>query len=121
MALIEKSKALGMKAGMAIKPKTSVSQVTHLLPHLDYVLVMTVEPGFGGQKLITDCIPKITEIKALHPNLTVQVDGGVTLENLAALSEAGADVFVAGTLIFGAADPKATIHQMNAIMANKKK
>jgi ribulose-phosphate 3-epimerase len=110
-----------MKVGMAIKPKTSVSQVTNLLPHLDYVLVMTVEPGFGGQKLISECIPKITEIKGLQPNLTVQVDGGVTLENLASLTEAGADVFVAGTLIFGASDPKATIHQMKGIIANNKK
>lgn len=105
-----------MRVGLAIKPGTSVAEVQHLLGDLDYVLVMTVEPGFGGQSLIRSCIPKISQIKVLHPNLLVQVDGGVTLENMPELKAAGADVFVAGTLIFGSEDPQQTIQTMKSFV-----
>lgn len=104
---------------MAIKPATTIKQVKHLLPHLDYLLVMTVEPGFGGQKLITECVEKVSEAKKECPNLKVQVDGGVTLENLPSLVAAGADIFVAGTLIFGAEHPDKVIQQMKSIISAK--
>ena len=102
--------------GISIKPKTSISCIKNLLPLVDLVLVMTVEPGFGGQRLIPECLDKISELHLLrrqsgHPFL-IQVDGGVNLSNHGSIKELGADVLVAGSAIFDSTDPSDVVHQM---------
>ena len=112
-------RAKGAKAAVAIKPATDVSVVYPLLDLVDMVLIMTVEPGFGGQKLIPYTIDKVRELrKYMNENgytTDIQVDGGVTPENLPALTEAGANVIVAGSAIFKAADPAAVIAEMKKL------
>ncbi|KAI8821822.1 Ribulose-phosphate 3-epimerase-like protein [Fimicolochytrium jonesii] len=108
-ALIDKIKASGMKAGLAIKPKTAVEVVFPFAEKLDQVLVMTVEPGFGGQKFMHDCIPKVRTLRSKYPNLDIQVDGGVGPDNIDLATEAGANVIVAGTSVFGAPEPREAI------------
>src|SRR4051794_39472655 len=103
--------APGARASMALKPATPIEPYEDLLPELDMVLIMTVEPGFGGQKFLDLCLPKIRrarELIAKHGVETwLQVDGGVSLETIERCAEAGADVFVAGSAVFGAHDPDA--------------
>ena len=98
------------RVGISIKPGTPVSAIHHLIPEVDMVLIMTVEPGFGGQKLIPETIPNIREVKKYilsHKLKTdIQVDGGITTENLHLLTSAGANIIVAGSAFFG--DPKPT-------------
>ena len=116
-ALLEKIRGLGAKAGVSIKPGTPVSVMKDALPHADMVLVMTVEPGFGGQKFMAGMIPKIQQLRDMGYEGLIQVDGGVSLQNLPALSQAGIDVAVMGTALFQAEDPAAlikTIHEMRA-------
>ena len=109
----------GAKAAVAIKPATDVSVVYPLLDLVDMVLIMTVEPGFGGQKLIPHTIDKVRELRKYMNEkgytTDIQVDGGVTPENLPALTEAGANVIVAGSAIFKAADPAAVIAEMKKL------
>lgn len=94
----------GVKAGVSIKPATPVSEISYLLRDLDMVLVMTVNPGFGGQKYIEECTEKIRELKELaeeeNPKLDIQVDGGINRETLQTAMEAGANLFVAGSYVF---------------------
>lgn len=107
--VIEKIKALGKKPALALKPGTPA---TKLLPYLDklfMVLIMTVEPGFGGQKFMAEQIEKVRFIKSVKPEMTVEVDGGVNRETIDVCREAGVDICVAGTAVFGAEDPKAEI------------
>lgn len=102
-------KANGMKAACAIKPGTSVDVLFDLAPHLDMALVMTVEPGFGGQKFMPDMMPKVEELRRRFPNMNIQVDGGLGKGTVEVAAEAGANVIVAGTSVFKAADPKEMI------------
>ena len=115
-------RAAGIKAAIAIKPATPAEKIFPLLPLVDMALVMTVEPGFGGQKLIPETIKKVREIRSYADQngltLDIQVDGGITAENLPLLTEAGANVIVAGSAIFRADDPAAVIAEMNE-QANK--
>ncbi len=108
--------AAGIKAGVSIKPKTPASEVFPYLDKLSMVLVMTVEPGFGGQSFMTDMMPKIREIRAEAEkrglNLDIEVDGGITDKTLPVAFEAGANVFVAGSYFFGASDKKAAVDAM---------
>jgi ribulose-phosphate 3-epimerase len=101
---ISQIRSSGAKVGIAIKPGTAFDNVAHLLEHADMLLVMTVEPGFGGQGLIESVIPKISEardfIQKNGLEVSVQVDGGVGLSNIANLARAGADTFVAGSAVF---------------------
>ncbi|KAF9939279.1 RIBULOSE-phosphate 3-epimerase [Modicella reniformis] len=113
-ALIDKIHEAGMKAGVAVKPKTPISAVMDLGHKMDMCLVMTVEPGFGGQRFIAECMPKVKELRARFPNLDIEVDGGVSLENIDAAAEAGANVIVAGTSIFKAEDITGTIEAFRA-------
>jgi ribulose-phosphate 3-epimerase len=103
----------GARASMALKPATPIEPYEDLLPELDMVLVMTVEPGFGGQRFLDLCLPKIRRARALMDKHGVetwlQVDGGVSLETIERCAEAGADVFVAGSAVFDAADPDAMV------------
>ena len=115
---IEKIRSLGIKAGISIKPKTPVSAIEPYLSMVDMVLVMTVEPGFGGQKMIPETLEKVHALrqKALEQklDLDIQVDGGITAENLYLVTEAGANVIVAGSAIFRADDPKQVVDAMKA-------
>lgn len=101
-------KARGAKVAAAVKPNTPVSDLAEVLPELDMILVMTVEPGFGGQKLIEATIQKVTQARQLSRTrgveIAIQVDGGVTEENISTLARAGADTFVAGSSVFKAVD-----------------
>lgn len=110
-------KRMGIKAAMAIKPHTTVESIPkEIFDALDMVLVMTVEPGFGGQKLIPSCLSKVRGLRQRYPSLDIQVDGGITLENLDDAIKSGANVVVAGSLIFGSSDPKRTISDMREII-----
>ncbi|KAJ3023417.1 hypothetical protein HKX48_003334 [Thoreauomyces humboldtii] len=112
-SLIDAIHAAGMKAGMAVKPKTPISVVFDVAHKLDQVLVMTVEPGFGGQKFMAECIPKVKEIRDRFPDLDIQVDGGVGPDNVDVAAKAGANVIVAGTSVFGAKEgPEVAIRKL---------
>lgn len=106
---IQQIKALGMKAGVAINPHTPISAIAEIIADVDLVCVMSVNPGFGGQKFITSMLPKIEELKntitAKGSNAMIEVDGGVTLDNAASIINAGADILVAGNTVFGATVP----------------
>lgn len=95
---------MGAKVGIAIKPNTTVSFLRNLLNKVDLVLVMTVEPGFGGQKLIESTLNKIEKVREMGFKGMLEVDGGITLENAITVIEKGANVIVAGTSLFGAED-----------------
>ncbi len=114
--LARELRALGTRAGMALKPATPVEPYEDLLPELDLLLVMTVEPGFGGQKFLDVCLPKIRrcrELIAKHgAELWLQVDGGVSAETIERCADAGADVFVAGSAVFAADDPGRVVQEL---------
>ena len=102
----------GVKKAVALRPITSPEAILPYIHQLDMVLVMTVEPGFGGQVLQEKPLEKVTELKRRFPGLVIEVDGGVTLENAAQVRQAGTDVLIAGTAVFGAADPEAAIREI---------
>ncbi len=116
--LARELRALGARAGMALKPATPIDPYEDLLPELDMLLVMTVEPGFGGQAFLDLCLPKIRRTRELVDkhglDVWLQVDGGVSLETIERCAEAGADVFVAGSAVFKADDPNAMIDSLRA-------
>ncbi|MBE6593260.1 MAG: ribulose-phosphate 3-epimerase [Ruminococcaceae bacterium] len=109
----------GARAAVSIKPKTPAEVLFPMLKELDMVLVMTVEPGFGGQKLIPETIEKVRQLReyanAEGIEIDIEVDGGVGLDNLATLTEAGANVIVAGSSIFKATDPQKAVAEMKAM------
>ena len=106
----------GARAGMALRPATPVEPYADLLPELDMLLVMTVEPGFGGQRFLDVCLPKIRRAAELigrfGGEVWLQVDGGVSIQTIERCAEAGADVFVAGSAVFAAEDPDAMVAQL---------
>jgi ribulose-phosphate 3-epimerase len=116
--LAREIRAAGARASMALKPATPIDPYEDLLPELDMVLVMTVEPGFGGQSFLDLCLPKIRRTRELvtkHGLETwVQVDGGISLETIERCAEAGADVFVAGSAVFSADDPDAMVGDLRS-------
>ena len=118
LAISEIRKA-GAKAAMSIKPGTSFSEVSQLVEDLDMLLIMTVEPGFGGQSLIQSTVSKVTEAFDYAASkgliLSIQVDGGVTADNIAELSSAGADTFVAGTAVFKAQNRNSEIDRLRLL------
>jgi ribulose-phosphate 3-epimerase len=110
---IQKIKSEGLKAGVALNPATSLSVVEEILPYVDMVLLMSVNPGFGGQSFIESTVPKIARLKKMldEAGLTVdiQVDGGINDKTSKQVRAAGANILVAGSYVYGAADTKATI------------
>ncbi len=116
---IEQIKSLGMKASVAINPHTPVDHLQDILQDIDMVCMMSVNPGFGGQSFIPHTLQKIRELKRMITerglNVKIEIDGGVTLENAHSIIHAGADVLVAGSTVFHAADPRAVIRQLKAI------
>ncbi len=109
-------RAMGMKAGLAINPHTPVEMVQDIIHEIDLLLVMSINPGFGGQKFLPATIKKIQEARQLidqaGSNTLIEIDGGVTLENISEIIAAGADVLVAGNTVFASADPTETIRQL---------
>ena len=103
---------LGCKAGVALNPATPVETLVDILHAVDMVLIMSVNPGFGGQKFIPRALDKVRRLRALAPDLLIQVDGGVNAETGAQLVAAGANVLVAGSYVFGAAEPREAIHSL---------
>jgi ribulose-phosphate 3-epimerase len=116
---IEQIKSLGMQAGVALNPHTPVESLKEVLDDLDMVLIMSVNPGFGGQKFILNTLQKIRTLRRMiHErglSTKIEIDGGVTLENAHSIIHAGADVLVAGNTVFKSKDPKATIAQLKKI------
>jgi len=112
--LINDIKAMGVKAGISIKPKTPVSDIADILPLVDLVLVMTVEPGFGGQAFMSDMLSKIRELKSNYKCL-IEVDGGINAETAAECARAGADVLVSGNYIFKSDNPKEKIKILEGV------
>jgi ribulose-phosphate 3-epimerase len=112
-------RALGKKPAITVKPKTTAEEVFPYLEIVDMVLVMTVEPGFGGQSFMADMLPKITalrrEIDRRGLTVTIQVDGGINASTAALTAEAGADIAVIGSALFNAADPAALVQEVHAL------
>jgi ribulose-phosphate 3-epimerase len=108
-----------MKAGVAVNPHTPISFLSDILHEIDVVNLMSVNPGFGGQKFIPFTIQKIQQLRKIIDEkslkVLIEIDGGVTLENAASIVEAGADVLIAGSTIFKSADPINTISKLKAI------
>ena len=119
--LARELRRLGARAGLALKPATPIEPFVDLLPEVDMVLVMTVEPGFGGQGFLDACLPKIRRARAAIAasglDVWLQVDGGVNLETIERAADAGADVFVAGSAVYGAQDAAAAISELRAAAA----
>jgi ribulose-phosphate 3-epimerase len=117
--LARELRSLGARAGMAFKPATAIDPYEDVLGELDMVLVMTVEPGFGGQEFLDVCLPKIRRTRELFDKhgleLWLQVDGGVSPETIERCAAAGADVFVAGSAVFEARDPAAVVASLRAL------
>ncbi len=113
-------KALNVKAGVALNPATPLSTIEWVLEDVDMVLVMSVNPGFGGQKFIPQALQKIrdlkTMIRAKNPNVLIEVDGGINQDTIRSVSEAGADVFVAGSAIFGSSDYGKTVGKFRSLI-----
>ncbi|WP_341839080.1 ribulose-phosphate 3-epimerase [Chitinophaga caseinilytica] len=113
---IQQIKGLGMKAGVALNPHTSVGQLENIITDLDLVLIMSVNPGFGGQHFIEQTYIKLRQVRDLirrtGSTALIEVDGGITTQNAALVVEAGADVLVAGNTVFSSANPAATIREL---------
>lgn len=116
---VQAIKAEGMKAGVALNPHTPVSVLEDIISDIDVVLIMSVNPGFGGQSFIENTYKKVRQAKALieqaGAHALIEVDGGVTLKNAPALLEAGAEALVAGSFVFNASNPTETIAQMKLL------
>ena len=116
--IIRDIKKLGVKAGLAINPDTDVSLLDHLLEEIDLVCLMSVFPGFSGQKFIPETFPRLKELKRMinekNTNTLIQIDGGVSLDNAQELISLGADVLVAGSFVFKSDSPKETIEKLHS-------
>lgn len=104
-------KSKGKKLGISIKPKTDVSVLKDYINDVDMILVMSVEPGFGGQKFMEDSLDKISQIRKMDNSIDIEVDGGIGLDNVKKVVDAGANVIVAGSSVFGADDIEKTVDQ----------
>jgi ribulose-phosphate 3-epimerase len=111
---------LGMKAGVALNPHTPVLLLKNILPYIDMVLIMTVNPGFGGQLFIKESYNKITELRKMIDSsghdILIEVDGGIDTTNASRLIESGVNVLVAGSSVFGSADPEGTIRRLKRLI-----
>src|SRR6187402_279087 len=118
VALARRLRSIGTRSGLAVKPGTDVEPYLELLPEFDQLLVMTVEPGFGGQSFMPQMMGKVRAVRAAVDagglDVWLQVDGGIAPETIVQAAEAGADTFVAGSSVYGAADPEAAIAGLRA-------
>lgn len=117
---IDLIKSLGAKAGVVINPATPLSSLEEIIYYVDFVLLMSVNPGFGGQKFIDRSLIKLKRLKAMvksiNPNILIEVDGGIKEDNILEVARAGADIFVVGSGIFGAEDIKAQTKKLKEII-----
>jgi ribulose-phosphate 3-epimerase len=113
-------RSLGAKAGIALNPHTPVASMGYILDEVDFILVMTVNPGFGGQKFIPAAFKKVEELDKLRREhglkFQIEIDGGIKVDNIAEVSKAGVDMFVAGSAIFNGGDYAETIRKMRAAL-----
>ena len=118
--LLGKIRSLGAKAGVVLNPATPVTSLRYVLEHADFVLLMSVNPGFGGQKFIDNSIAKIIELKEmideLNPECMIEIDGGIGLNNIQTVSNAGVDMFVCGASVFKAVDRVGVIKEMKRLV-----
>lgn len=114
-ACLQKIRAMGKKAGLSLKPKTDVADVAALLPLCDRVLLMTVEPGFGGQKLMPEVLSKAKVLRGAGFDGDIEADGGITCENASVLAAAGVQTLVMGTAFFGSANRLAVVQAVHAL------
>jgi ribulose-phosphate 3-epimerase len=117
--VIDKVRKTNMRVGIAVKPKTKIEEIEPFISLVDLVLVMTVEPGFGGQRFMEDCISKVAYVRSKYPQVDIQVDGGLDLQTIDVAAAGGANVIVAGTSIFKAQDPKLVIDQMREAVSSQ--
>ena len=113
--LIETVRDHGLKIGVAVSPETPVAAISNILSAVDQVMVMTVHPGFGGQGLIPECVEKVRRVAELAPDMDIMVDGGINATTISAVAAAGANVFVAGTAIFGEEDRAAAVATLRSL------
>ena len=118
--LVQQIKDAGSKAGVVINPATPVEALDEILPYVDFILLMSVNPGFGGQKIILTSVEKAKRLKSklieIKSDAFIEMDGGIGPGNIKTLSDAGVDVFVAGNSVFGAKDPAAAIKEMKELI-----
>ncbi len=116
--LIQQIKSMGIKAGLALNPATPIEALTYVLQDLDMVLLMTVNPGFGGQQFIQGVLPKIVALSSIidqvNPKCLIEVDGGINTDTISLVSRAGADIMVAGAAVFTKADPVQAMQELLA-------
>ncbi len=116
--LARRIREIGSRVGLALKPGTAIEPYLELLPEFDQILVMTVEPGFGGQSFMADMMPKLRLLRAeadrTGSEVWLQVDGGIALDTIGIAAEAGADTFVAGSSVYGSADVESAIEELRA-------
>ena len=110
--LIQQIRELGCQPAVTLNPATPLESIFEVLDLVDMVLIMSVNPGFGGQSLIPYCLDKVRRLRALRPQLNIQIDGGIKLDNIQEAQKAGANIFVVGSAIFGTPDPEATTRQL---------
>ncbi len=120
--VIETIRSLGARAGIALRPKTPLGAVERFLDQLDFVLIMSVEPGFAGQSFIAETLEKIRQAKELirkeNLNVELEVDGGINLQNIREIARAGADIIVAASAVFGQSDPHAALAQLRSLVTS---
>jgi ribulose-phosphate 3-epimerase len=113
-------RTLGMRAGVALNPHTPVALLKNILPYIDMVLIMTVNPGYGGQSFIMDCYNKIIELRKMIDrvghSVLIEVDGGIDTKNASKLVKSGVDVLVAGNIVFSSDDPVVTILKLKKLI-----
>ena len=122
LSTLQSIRSVGKRAGLAIKPQTPISVVEELLNEIDMILVMTVEPGFGGQSFMESMMPKVEQARKWLrdkklPDTWIQVDGGISLSTIKRAFEAGADTFVAGSAVYKSEDPAAMIRSLRSALA----
>nr|WP_121227952.1 ribulose-phosphate 3-epimerase [Saccharothrix variisporea] len=124
VTLAKNLRAAGAKAGLSIKPGTSLESCADVLKHYDTLLVMSVEPGFGGQSFMAEVLDKVRTARRLvdtgHLNLVVEIDGGINEDTIAQAAEAGVDCFVAGSAIYDAKDPAVAMEKLRALAARSR-
>lgn len=121
--LVNQIKDAGSKAGVVINPATPVESLNEILPYVDFILLMSVNPGFGGQKFISTTLEKAKKVRGkldeVNPTAFIEMDGGISTDNIKEISDAGVNVFVAGNSVFGASDPAAAFKELNSIINPK--
>lgn len=114
---LRRIRAAGVKAGLVLNPETPVEKVMPYLAEADEVLVMTVHPGYGGQKFIADCLPKVSAIRSRRPGIDIMIDGGGNDETIPLAARAGANQFVAGSYLFAKADMKSAVEELRSLVS----